>query len=129
MPKKMTRQEQLRELLRQTRERLWGDLKREFGRLGEDYRGEFDRAMDAGDSSVVDLVQSIGVKLVDIRQSEITQLAEAERKLNAGTYGICDDCGNEISEERLRAVPYAIRCVDCEKKVEKPEIAGKGPTL
>src|SRR5512140_2333959 len=113
--KKMTRQEHLRELLQSTRERLWGDLKREFGRLGEDYRREFDRAMDAGDSSVIDLVQSIGVKLVDIRQSEITQLAEAEQKLNAGTYGTCEDCGKEISEERLRAVPYAIRCVDCEK--------------
>ena len=34
-------------------------------------------------------------------------------KLDAGTYGTCDDCGNAISPNRLEVLPYAVQCVEC----------------
>jgi DnaK suppressor protein len=85
--------------------------------------------MDSGDVSFVDLLQSVGIKMVDIRQEELIKMDEAERKLKEGTYGICEECGKEISEERLRALPYAIRCIEDEERFEQTKIHGRGPTL
>ncbi len=129
MPKRM-RQAKLRKLLQERKRKLLADLHDQlFNKLGDEYRGEFERGMDAGDVSFIDLLQSIGIKLVDIRQEELIKMDEAERKLKEGTYGICEECGKEISEERLAAVPYAVRCVEDEERYEESKIQGRGPTL
>ena len=117
---KKNRQDNLRELLQEKKRKVWGDLREEvFGKLGDEYRRQFDTAMDLGDLSFVDVLQSIGINLVKIRQEELAQIDEAERKLDKGTYGICEECGAEISPERLSAVPFAVRCVRCEQELEK----------
>jgi DnaK suppressor protein len=129
MPKRM-RQDKLRKLLRERRRKLLAGLHDEvFERLGKDYRQEFDQAMDSADISVVDLLQSVGIKLVDIRQQELIKMDAAERKLNEGTYGVCEECGADISEERLAALPYAVRCLQCEERFETTDVQGRGPTL
>jgi len=43
---------------------------------------------------------------------------EALRRLEEGTYGYCFECGDEVSERRLRALPFAVRCKDCEEARE-----------
>jgi DnaK suppressor protein len=129
MPKRI-RMQKLRKMLMERKKRLWEELHRElFEKFGNEYRGEFERAMDAGDISSVDLLQSIGIKLMDIRQEELIKMDAAERKLNEGTYGICEECGKEISEERLAAMPYAVRCIECEERFEHTKVKGHGPTL
>ncbi len=129
MPKKI-RHEKLQKMLQERKRKLLADLHDQvFERLGNEYHGEFERAMDSGDVSFVDLLQTIGVKIVDIRQEELIQMDEAERKLKEGTYGICEECGKEISEERLAAKPYAVRCLEDEEKYEHTKILGRGPTL
>ena len=40
-------------------------------------------------------------------------------KLYDGTYGLCEDCGEDIPAERLKIVPGAVRCVLCQEKAEK----------
>lgn len=84
-----------------------------FEKLGRNYKSEFERGMDTADWSVVDSIQSLGLKLVDIRHSELLKMAEAQRKLEEGSYGICEECGEEISEQRLAAMIYAIHCLHC----------------
>ena len=129
MPKKI-RQEKLRKMLRERKRKILADLHAEvFEKLGEENRGEFEHAMDSGDMSFIDLLQSVGIKIVDIRQEELIKMDEAERKLEEGTYGICEECGEEISEERLAAMPYAVRCTEDEERFERTKIQGKGPTL
>ncbi|MCE5309655.1 MAG: TraR/DksA family transcriptional regulator [Acidobacteriales bacterium] len=44
---------------------------------------------------------------------------EALARMKAGEYGICEECGEEIPEKRLRAVPWARRCVACQEEMEK----------
>ena len=46
-------------------------------------------------------------------------LEEARRRLQAGSYGICQDCGEPIPEKRLKAVPYAAFCLPCQERREK----------
>lgn len=50
------------------------------------------------------------------------EMEDALKRIDDGTYGICAHCGEEISPERLDAMPYAKLCVKCEEKAEdRPE--------
>jgi len=129
MPKKI-RQQKLQKMLQERKKKILAELRDQvYEKLGKEYRSEFERGMDSGDVSFVDLLQSVGIKLVDIRQEELIKMDAAERKLRDGTYGICEECGNEISEERLAAIPYAVRCLEDEERYEQTKIQGRGPTL
>jgi DnaK suppressor protein len=129
MPRKV-RQDQLRKMLKERKQKLLSDLHEEvFEKLGGEYQNEFSQTMDSGDSSFMDLLQTLGAKKIDIRQEELIKMDAAERKLNEGTYGTCEECGAEISEERLAAVPYAVRCLQCEERFEETGIKGRGPTM
>jgi len=44
----------------------------------------------------------------------LSRIDAALRRLDEGSYGQCFECGDEIGETRLRAVPFAVRCKDCE---------------
>jgi DnaK suppressor protein len=44
---------------------------------------------------------------------EISQIQSALSRMENGNYGICGECGADILEERLKAVPYAAKCIDC----------------
>jgi len=48
-------------------------------------------------------------------------VAAALRRLDEGSYGDCFECGEEIAEPRLRALPFAVRCKDCEEARETAE--------
>src|SRR3954447_18080346 len=52
---------------------------------------------------------------IEILQGQQERVREAMARLDAGTYGRCVDCGNEMPAERLEARPEAARCVDCQQ--------------
>ena len=49
---------------------------------------------------------------------ELSKIARALDQMQNNTYGICDDCGDEIPEARLKAHPFADRCIRCATAVE-----------
>jgi DnaK suppressor protein len=49
-------------------------------------------------------------------QERLAEVEYALRKLEKGTYGICEGCGNPIPVDRLQAIPSATYCVDCKSK-------------
>ena len=53
-----------------------------------------------------------------MKAETLTKINDALGRLDEGTYGYCSDCGGEISEKRLRALPFAVRCKDCEESRE-----------
>jgi DnaK suppressor protein len=118
---KSTRDVALKRLLNEKKKDLLKRLYQDaiFEKLGRDYKADFERGMDTADWSVVDSIQSLGLKLVDIRQDELIKMDLAQRKLNEGSYGICEDCGEEISERRLQAMIFAIHCLNCAQQNEK----------
>jgi DnaK suppressor protein len=97
--------------------------------LEEDRIATMDPSMDGADLSFARLQESLDVKIAVIWSNKLNEMVEAERKLDDGTYGICEKCGNEIGERRLSALPFAIYCVKCAEQVEGSAIRGKGPTL
>jgi RNA polymerase-binding protein DksA len=55
-------------------------------------------------------------------ESLIAEVDRAINKLDAGTYGKCDICNEAIDPERLEALPQAIMCVSCRKKIKNAKI-------
>jgi len=49
----------------------------------------------------------------------IEQINDALRKIDGGTYGMCDRCGTPINPDRLRAIPYATLCIKCQEIIER----------
>lgn len=52
-------------------------------------------------------------RLDDSAVREIAEIRAALERLTAGRYGVCEECGEPIGEQRLAALPYASRCIDC----------------
>jgi RNA polymerase-binding transcription factor DksA len=63
--------------------------------------------------------QNVALGLLQNEQQVLNAILAALDRLDAGTYGKCEKCGKEIPEERLQALAYASRCVDCEQRVEQ----------
>ena len=77
--------------------------------------------LDQGESSEVDIQEDIEFALMQMKSETLTKVTEALRRLDEGTYGNCFECGDEITEARLRALPFAVRCKDCEEARETAE--------
>lgn len=127
-----TRSDRLRrlsELLLEEKRNLWAEVRRElFGQLGDQLQSENDIPQDAGDRSLIDLLEDTGLAVADIRRQQLTRMDQALAQFEQGRYGFCETCGQEIPEARLRAEPFAIRCVDCQQQREMPA-KGPGTTL
>ncbi|MCC6543705.1 MAG: TraR/DksA C4-type zinc finger protein [Nitrospirae bacterium] len=116
------KQEALRNMLMEKKREIWNDVKDKlFQQLGKDYRMEIDAVLDEGDKALSDLAEETGFTLVDLRRDTLEKIDHALKKLEEGTYGICEDCGNEISEPRLKALPFAVLCVECKQRSEELE--------
>ncbi len=74
--------------------------------------------LDAAESSEADIQDDIEFALIQMKAETLTKIEEALRRLEEGTFGYCFECGEEISERRLRALPFAVRCKNCEEARE-----------
>ena len=57
----------------------------------------------------------VGAAVVEITSRTLQGIESALRRLKDGKYGVCADCGGEIAAARLRAMPFAERCRDCQE--------------
>ena len=71
--------------------------------------------LDQAESSEVDIQDGIGFALIQMKAETLNKIDTALRRLEEGTYGDCFECGQEIVEARLRALPFAVRCKTCEE--------------
>jgi len=90
-----------------------------------------DQAQDAtegpGDELDVarsDLDTELHVSLIGISEERLKAIDDAFGRLERGVYGICAKCGDEISTERLKVLPFTIYCVDCQQKRETERGSG-----
>ncbi len=117
---------ELRRILEDRRKSLSHELRRQI----HDVRaiGPADQAqgvVDAEEASVSDIQEDIEIALMQMKSETLNRVNEALGRLEAGSYGFCYECGDEISEPRLRALPFALRCKDCEEEREKAEAREK----
>ena len=74
--------------------------------------------LDAVESSEADIQDDIEFALIQMKSETLSKIEEALHRLEENTFGYCFECGEEISERRLRALPFAVRCKDCEEARE-----------
>ncbi len=117
-PARTRRYNELKKMLEDRRRELMSDLQ---GRM-RDVRAEGDRdVLDDGESSEVDIQEDIELSLIQMKSETLNKINEALGRLEGNTYGDCFECGDEIAEPRLRALPFAVRCKDCEEARESAE--------
>jgi DnaK suppressor protein len=84
--------------------------------------GRADRPNEVRDDlevSDADIQGDLDLALIQMSAETLTRIDEALVRLDAGEYGSCFECGAEIAERRLRALPFAVRCLACEERREQ----------
>ena len=121
-PTDLERQQVLRTMLEERRNEIQDKLRS----LRETLPAELLVVKDAEEQSMHDFVQDVELALVEMKSETLARIDEALQRLAKGSYGACADCGVEIAEARLRAVPFATRCLACQEEAEEAE-RGRAP--
>jgi len=100
------------------------DERRRLGRANRN--NEVSDMVDMSDASIE---EEMAFALLDMRATLLTRIEGALARLDAGNYGTCIQCGESISTGRLRALPFAVRCRDCETRVEQDAEQGRKAQL
>ena len=77
--------------------------------------------LNLDESSEIDIQEDIELALLQMKVETLSKINESLERLEEGSYGNCFECGEEISEARLRALLFAVRCKDCEEARELAE--------
>lgn len=123
------RHELLKKLLLKKRNEVVEGLELQMGRrLTRETGQKIDSAMDSADQSALDVDQGIDYSLLEMKYEQYKDIADAFRKLQNNTYGLCEECGEEIDIKRLQVNPLARYCITCKTKKEEIERIQKEET-
>jgi len=112
----------LKELLEEHKRHLQRSLRTRLNEVrAHSHDGKAFEALDAADASASDLEQYFGAALAELAAQALQQVDQALARLERGDYGLCRDCNEKISHKRLTAVPFALRCRECEELLETGE--------
>ncbi|MBP2688669.1 MAG: molecular chaperone DnaK [Deltaproteobacteria bacterium] len=81
-------------------------------------------AQDIGDildSVSEERTRELDMILTDREKRKLAQIDDAIERIDENTYGLCEDCGIKIPKARLRVLPFAKYCVECQEKTEREE--------
>jgi DnaK suppressor protein len=128
-PAVQKRHELLKKLLLKKRNEVVEGLEAQMGRrLTRETGQKIDSAMDSADQSALDIDQGIDSSLLEMKYEQYKDIADAFRKLQNNTYGLCEECGEEIDIKRLQVNPLARYCISCKTKKEEIERIQKEQT-
>jgi DnaK suppressor protein len=115
-----TRYSTLARVLEARRDETLRDLKQRL----QDARAEWTwshEVRDTAESSELDGREDIELGLIQLKIETLQRINEALSRLRHGTYRHCIGCPSRISESRLRALPFAVRCRECQEAHERAE--------
>ena len=121
-PDSVVNAEQFRTLLLEKRRRVANGLhhlhEQNSGSIEDETEEEtYDNHL--ADSATATLNREIDYSLEENSGHVLTAIDEALERIESGTFGTCGRCGKPIAEERLDAIPYANRCIDCKRLEER----------
>jgi RNA polymerase-binding transcription factor DksA len=70
--------------------------------------------------------QEFTLSLIENEQETLEQIHDALGRIEAGTFGRCQECGLAVAKPRLQALPYTRYCIECARKLESRESAAQG---
>ena len=115
---KSTRYDELRTMLDERRRVILQEVQGRIRGVRADGADRPHESADPGETAEVDIQEDIEFALIQMKAETLNKINEALSRLEDGTYGHCFECGEEIAQPRLRALPFAVRCKDCEEARE-----------
>jgi len=118
-----SRYAELKQMLDARRREIQAEVQGKMRDVREEgtWGGKLNEVLDAVESSEADIQEDIEFALIQMKSETLNKINDALSRLEHGNYGYCFDCGEEIAEKRLRALPFAVRCKDCEEAREVAE--------
>jgi DnaK suppressor protein len=95
------------------------------GKVAAIRRTDGNRHGDLPDQAGNTVPEFIDLTMVRMKRDELLQIDEALKALSEGRYGICTDCGEEIAQKRLAALPFTIRCKRCAEQQDEQNSNGR----
>jgi len=83
--------------------------------------GKLNDVLDDVESSEADIQEDLEFALIQMKSETLNKINDALSRLEQGDYGYCFECNEEIAEKRLCALPFAVRCKECEEAREVAE--------
>lgn len=78
---------------------------------------------DPTDRATLESDRNFMLRIRDRERKLITKIREALQRIEDGTFGLCESCGDEIGVERLQARPVTTLCIECKRRQETNERA------
>ena len=120
--KPRSRYDELKQMLEDRRREIQAEVQGKIRDVrAEASMGGKNEVFDAVESSEADIQDDIEFALIQMKSETLNKINDALSRLEQGDYGNCFECGEEIAEKRLRALPFAVRCKDCEEAKEVAE--------
>jgi DnaK suppressor protein len=94
------------------------EIRNKLRSLREAFPTESSDVKDTEEQSMEDFVRGMDYALMEMESETLRRIDEAILRLGGGTYGLCSDCGDKIAEARLKALPFALTCRDCQEQEE-----------
>lgn len=89
--------------------------------MSESHTVDTNELSDENDMASSDFLQTFDLRLSDREKVYLKKIEYALQKIEDGDYGICENCGEEISIKRLEARPVATLCIRCKEEQEREE--------
>ncbi len=114
-----SRYDELRNILEERRLEIIGEVQHKM----RDVRTEgaavpTQGVRDEVENSEAEIQDDIEFALIQMKAETLKKIGDALMRLEEGPFGYCYECGSEIAERRLRALPFAVRCTSCEEACE-----------
>jgi DnaK suppressor protein len=97
------------------------NLLEEAGKTVSEMTAETTNFPDPNDRASQESDRTFELRIRDRERRLLAKIREALERIDDGTFGICEECGEEISEPRLRARPVTTLCIDCKMEEERQE--------
>lgn len=110
---------ELKRILEERRFEIIGEVQSKMRDVrNEDARLARQSVRDEAETCELDIQDDIEFALLQMKAETLEKINEALARLEQGRYGHCYECGEDIAERRLRALPFAVRCTHCEEARE-----------
>jgi DnaK suppressor protein len=117
-----SRYEDLKQMLEERKRQMLSQVHEKIRDVrSENVSGKVNNVLDPGESSEAGIQEDIEFALIQMKAETLNKINEALARLEEGAYGNCFECGEEISQPRLRALPFAVRCIECEEARENAQ--------
>jgi DnaK suppressor protein len=118
MPMTTEQLEEFRHLLNEQLHSLVGEAKDTVEGMHEATKDTF---ADPTDRALLESNRNFNLRISDRERRLITKVQEAISRIDAGTFGVCEECGEDIGPARLRARPVTTLCIECKEDQERRE--------